>query len=271
VPDRHAAFVGTIPPIYDRYLGPLFFQPYADDLAARVVPTPDMRVLEIACGTGLVTRRLLERLGGHGSVLATDLNEPMLAYAHGQVPGAPGLAWRQADAMALPVPDRSFDAVVCGFGLLLFSDKPAAIREAFRVLRPGGAYLFNAWGPFADNPAPRIAHETVATFFPEDPPQFYTIPFGCRDPAPICGWLADAGFTDVAWTAVTRTGTSPSAAEAAIGLIEGNPIGPAIVARRADAVPEIERAVAGRIAAELGDHPVRAPLRAVVFSARRPR
>jgi len=112
---------------------------------------------------------------------------------------APGLAWRQADATVLPAPDRSVDAVVCGFGLLLFADGAAAIREAFRVLRPGGAYLFNVWGPLADNPAPRIVHETAAAFFPEDPPQFYTIPFGCHDPAPICAWLAEAGFVDVAW------------------------------------------------------------------------
>jgi SAM-dependent methyltransferase len=270
VPDRDAAFVGTIPAIYDRYLGPLFFQPYADDLVSRLVPQPDMRVLEVACGTGLVTRRLLARLDGSGSILATDLNEPMLAYGRSQIPRAPGLRWRQADAMALPVPDRSFDAVICGFGLLLFPDKAAAIRETFRVLQPGGTYLFNAWGPLADNPIARIAHETAGTFFPADPPQFYSIPFSCHDPAPICGWLADAGFSEIAWAALSKTGTSPSAAEAAIGLIEGNPIGLAIVERRADAVPEIERAVAARIAAELGDLPVRAPLRAVVFSARRP-
>jgi ubiquinone/menaquinone biosynthesis C-methylase UbiE len=270
VPDRNAAFVGSIPQNYDRYLGPLFFQPYADDLAARLVPGPALRVLEVACGTGLVTRRLLERLGGAGSILATDLNEAMLAYGRSRLPAVRGLQWRQADAMALPSSDRSFDAVVCGFGLMLCPDPAAAIRETFRVLRPGGAYLFNVWGPLADNPAPRIAHETVGAFFPADPPQFYTIPFSYHDPAPICGSLADAGFTDVTWATVDKTGASPSAAEAAIGLIEGNPIGPAIVARRADAVPEIERAVAARIAAELGDRPVRAPLRAVVFAARRP-
>jgi len=138
--DRNAAFEGTIPQHYDRYLGPLLFHPYADDLAARLVPKPDVRVLEIACGTGLVTRRLLDRLGGSGSILATDLNEAMLAYARSQVVAAPGLQWRQADAVKLPLPDRSFDAVVCQFGLMFFPDKAAALREAFRVLRPGGRF-----------------------------------------------------------------------------------------------------------------------------------
>jgi hypothetical protein len=110
----------------------------------------------------------------------------------------------------------------------------------------------------------------VGTFFPADPPQFYTVPFNCHEPGPIQAWLVAAGFADIAWTVLDKTGTSPSAADAAIGLIEGNPIAAAIVDRRADALPEIERAVAARIAAEVGDHPVRAPLRAVVFSARRP-
>src|SRR5262249_51835517 len=156
-----------------------------------------------------------ERLAGRGSILATDLNEPMFAYGRSQLPDTAGLQWRHGDAMALPVPDRSVDAVVCGFGLLLFSDKVAAIRETFRVLRPGGTYLFNAWGPLAHNPVPRIAHETVATFFPADPPQFYTVPFSCHDPASICDWLTAAGFVDVTWTSLAKTGTSPSAADAA--------------------------------------------------------
>jgi ubiquinone/menaquinone biosynthesis C-methylase UbiE len=270
VPDRDAAFIGTIPRNYDRYLGPLFFQPYAADLAARLVSRPDLRVLEVACGTGLVTRHLLDRLGGGGSILATDLNEAMIALGRSQVPAGPGLQWRQADAVKLPLPDQSFDTIVCQFGFMFFPDKAAAVREAFRVLRPGGTYLFNVWGALADNPVPRITHETVGTFFPSDPPQFYTVPFSCHQPEPIRTLLLDGGFTDVEWASVDKTGTCPSAADAAIGLIEGNPILDAIIARRADAVPEIERAVAARIAAEVGDHPVRAPLRAVVFSARRP-
>src|SRR2546422_8498354 len=94
----NAAFVGSIPQNYDRYLGPLFFFEHADDLAARLPVSRGTRVLETACGTGIVTARLWNRLRGQGALMATDLNEPMLACARTRVPEEPGLEWRQADA-----------------------------------------------------------------------------------------------------------------------------------------------------------------------------
>jgi ubiquinone/menaquinone biosynthesis C-methylase UbiE len=268
--DRNTAFVGTIPENYDRYLGPMFFHPYADDLVGRLVVTPGMRVLEVACGTGLLTRRVLERLRGRGSILATDLNEAMIAYGRGQLPPEPGLDWRQADATSLPLPDRSFDAVLCQFGLMFFPDKAAGVREAFRVLDRDGIYLFNVWDAIDRNPIARLTHETVAGFFPTDPPQFYTVPFGFHDPEAIRKLLAAAGFGRIEWAYVEKAGTSPAAADAATGLIEGNPILGAIMARRPEALPEIKKAVTARVAAELGDRPVRFGMRALVFSARRP-
>ena len=268
VADRNTAFVGDIPANYDRYLGPVFFHGYADDLAARVPLTPGMRVLEVACGTGIVTRRLLDRVREHGSLVATDLNEAMIAHGQTRIAGTPGLLeWRQADATDLPFPARSFDAVVCQFGLMFFADKAAGVREAFRVLKPGGRYLFNVWDEMARVPIARITHETVATFFPADPPQFYTVPTGFYQPEPILALLEQAGFGPVEWSYVEKTGTSPSAAEAATGLVEGNPILGAIMQRRPEALGEIKQAVTAAVAAELGDRPVRVPLRALVFSA----
>jgi ubiquinone/menaquinone biosynthesis C-methylase UbiE len=170
VTNPNAPFVGTIPQHYDQSLGPLFFQPYADDLVARVPVTPGMRVLETACGTGIVTERLLRRLAGHGTIVATDLNEAMFAYARRRGVDGPGLAWRQADAATLPFDDAAFDVVVSQFGLMFFPDKVAGIREAYRVLKPGGWYLFNVWDALAHNAVARITHETVASFFPENPP-----------------------------------------------------------------------------------------------------
>ncbi len=268
--DRNAAFVGSIPTNYDRNLGPLFFHHYADDLAARLPVHPGMRVLETACGTGLCTARLAARLGDHGTLVATDLNEPMLDCGRAKLPGGARLQWRQADAAKLPFEDRSFDAVVCQFGLMFLPDKAAGVAEAFRVLRPGGTYLFNVWDAIEHNAVARITHEVVASFFPTDPPQFYTIPFSLHDPTPIRDWLDAAGFRDVEWVPVAKVGASPSASDAVLGLIEGNPIYTAIMERRPQLLSEIKGAVARKLAAELGDHPMRCQLRALVFSARRP-
>ena len=268
--ERNAAFVGSIPANYDRYLGPLFFHDYADDLVARVETKPGLRVLETACGTGIVTERLAARLAGQGTLVATDLNEPMMAHAAQRLGAGARVEWRQADATALPFDDRSFDVVVCQFGLMFYPDKARGVREAYRVLRAGGHYIFNVWDSLTHNPAPRITHETVASFFTTDAPQFYTVPFSLAETATVSGWLRDVGFTDVDPVAVAKTGTSPSAAEAAIGLIDGNPISAAIMERKPEALADIKAAVAKNVAAQLGDRPVRAPLRAFVFTARKP-
>ena len=268
--EQHAAFVGTVPPNYDRYLGPLLFHPYADDLAARLPVARGTRVLEVACGTGIVTGRLVRRLAGQGTLVATDLNDAMIAHARTRVPADPALEWRQADGTSLPFPDRAFDAVVCEFGLMFFPDKAGGVREAFRVLRPGGAYLFNVWDRIEHNAVARIAHDTIRTFFPDDPPQFYQTPFNLQDPGGVRSLLGAAGFVDVEVVSVEKVGMSPSAADAAIGLVEGNPVLGTIMGRRPEALPDIKAAVARNIAAELGDHPVRSPLRAHVFTARRP-
>ena len=268
--ERNAAFVGSIPANYDRYLGPLFFHDYADDLVARVETKPGLRVLETACGTGIVTARLAARLAGQGTLVATDLNEPMMVHAAQRLGAGARVEWRQADATALPFDDRSFDVVVCQFGLMFYPDKARGVREAFRVLRAGGHYVFNVWGKLEDNLVPRITHETVASFFEADPPQVYTVPFSLFETEKVTAWLREAGFIDVTAEAVAKTGTSPSTEEAAIGLIDGNPIYLAIMERTPAALGDIKAALARNLTARLGpERPLRAPLRAFVFSARK--
>ncbi|HKA63083.1 MAG TPA: methyltransferase domain-containing protein [Methylomirabilota bacterium] len=268
--DRDAAFVGTIPEHYDRHLGPLLFHDMADEMAARLDVPAGARVLETACGTGIVTRRLLGRLGERGHLVATDLNAPMLAHAASRLPASDRLEWRQADATSLPFDERSFDALVCQFGWMFFPDKAAGARAAFRVLRPGARLLLSVWDRLDDNPVPRITHETIATFFSSNPPQFYTVPFTLHDPALVERFLRDAGFDEIRWQRVERVGESPSAREAATGLIEGNPVYQDIMDRWPEALTDIEATIAARLRAALGDEPLRAPLRAVFFSARRP-
>src|SRR5262249_53887641 len=209
--EQHAAFVGTIPPNYDRHLGPLLFHPYPHDPPPRLPASRGMRGLGVACGPGIVTERLGRRLAGQGTLVATDLNEAMMAYGRTRIADNPGLEWRQADGMSLPFPDRSFDAVVCEFGLMFFPDKAKGVQEAFRALKPGALYLFNVWDRIEPHPAARITHEPLRAFFPADPPQFYQTPFNLHDTSVVRSLLEAAGFVDVDCTKVEQVGQSPSA------------------------------------------------------------
>ena len=268
--DVTSAFTGKIPENYERYLASLLFEPFAEDLVARLAMHDGMRILEVACGTGIVTRRLVAKLAGRGTIIATDLNEAMFAHARKGLPRRGDATWRHADGTSLPFETRSFDAVVCQFGVMFFSDKAAGAREAFRVLKPGGVYLFNVWEALESNPVQRLTHETIASFFPTDPPKFYTVPCSYHNVATIDALLRDTGFEAVDCEHITKEGKSASSAEAAIGLVEGNPVLGEILQRRPAALADVKAAVAARLARELGDQPMRATLRALVVSARRP-
>jgi ubiquinone/menaquinone biosynthesis C-methylase UbiE len=270
VTDAHAAFQGSIPEAYDAFLGPAVMEPYALDLAARLTAFAGerSRVLEVACGTGIVTRRLRERLPESARLVATDLNPPMLEFARRKLAAIPGIEWRPADACVLPFPDGSFDLLVCQFGLMFVPDKPAALREARRVLGPGGTFLLNVWDSLEKNRFALLAHETIAGFFPGDPPAFYQVPFGLHRPEELRALLEGAGFAEVRVEPVALRGESPSARDLARGLVEGNPVSQAIRDRGTVEIGTVAAAVEKAVARELGDRPVRIPLHALVATAR---
>jgi len=164
-------FAGSIPQIYQSHFVPLIFEPYATDLARRLADRKVSRVLEIAAGTGVVTRALDKALDERVEIVATDLNPGMLEQARALGTGRT-VDWRTADAMALPVDDGSFDCVVCQFGVMFFPDKPRAFAEARRVLAPGGVFVFNAWDRIEENDFARVVTDALATLFPDDPPRF---------------------------------------------------------------------------------------------------
>ena len=230
-----AEFSGAVPGLYDQHLGPVLFEPYAADLVARLPSGEGLRLLEIACGTGIVTRRLREALPDSASVVATDLNQAMVAYAREAVP-EPGIVWQQADAQSLPFADESLDVVVCQFGFMFLPDKVQGFREARRVLVAGGLLLANVWHSMDANPFARAIHETLARRFPTDPPRFLETPYG-YEVARIRADMAEAGWEDVSFEDLALRAVGPSAASFATGFALGSPLTYELVQHDAD--PEV--------------------------------
>jgi ubiquinone/menaquinone biosynthesis C-methylase UbiE len=270
MPGTDTRFEGDIPIAYDRDLGPLLYEPYADDLARRLPLGPGARVLEIACGTGILTRHLRALLPPDGSLIATDLSEQMLVHGRrklGTAPGKSGMTWRQADAAALPFHADSFDVVVCQFGLMFVPDKARAVTEARRVLHPGGLFAFNVWGPLETNPVGRIADETMIAFFPDDPPGFYRLPFSYARQEEIESLLRASRFTDVTCERPRLPLRSRSARHAARGMVTGSPAATGIRERGGDPERVID-VMTARLASEGGDAPLELTSEALVFTGR---
>jgi ubiquinone/menaquinone biosynthesis C-methylase UbiE len=264
MPIGNAAFVGSIPENYDRYLGPVLFDPYASDLVTRLNLPESASVLELACGTGIVTQRLRDRLGPAARLVATDLNQSMLDYAARKLGPEAAVEWKQADATDLPFDDQSFDAVVCQFGMMFFPDKEQAMRETYRVLKPGGTFLFSVWDKIENNHLPHIAHKIISQFFEDNPPDFYEVPFSFHDPKTIKSLVSAAGFRQIQVSLLPLEAVSSSAEDAAKGLVHGNPVITAIRERDESSIPGIEAAVAAAVAAQCGNAPVRGRMQALV-------
>lgn len=266
--DPNTRFDGSIPAIYDRHLGPMLFAPYARDLAARVGQRGPRRVLEIACGTGIVTEALRARLPAEAEIVATDLNEAMIAHAQTARPALANVTWRTADAMGLPFADAEFDQVVCQFGLMFFPDKLAAIREIRRVLRPRGTATLSVWDSMEMNPVGRLAHESVSACFPTDPPEFYQVPYGYSGRTELGRVLREGGLADIRLEVVAFEAVSESAEHAAFGLLHGNPVILALRERGLVDPAPLQSALARTLAAAGGAAPLRLPMRAIVIEGR---
>lgn len=247
----------------------MLFQPYAEDLAARLQVEEPGSVLELACGTGILTRVLRTALPSTVKLIATDLNEPMFRNAAEKFREDEAVQWLQADACSLPFGDRMFDAVLCQFGLMFVPDKALAAREAHRVLKPDGLFLFNVWDAMKHNALGWLTHETIASYFDKDPPTFYQVPFGYHDRDEINRVLEQAGFGEIQIDLVAKESGAVRAEDAAMGLVQGNPVAVAITERDPLLLPVITRAVAQALTDRFGETDIRAPMRAIVVQARR--
>jgi SAM-dependent methyltransferase len=252
-PGTDRVFAGSIPKLYETYLVPLLFEPYAADLVNRLASRSLSRVLEVAAGTGVVTRALASVLPEHVSIVATDLNQPMLDQAAALGTKRP-VEWRQADAAQLPFPDGSFDAVVCQFGVMFFPDKRKAFSEARRVLRPGGVFIFNAWDRIEENELADTVTAALASLFPEDPPRFLArTPHGYHEHASIRQDLVSGGFLaapEIITIAARSRAKSPQ--DPAIAFCQGTPLRNEIEARGASRLGEATEFAAEAIARRFG-------------------
>ena len=269
-PDTDNIFTGSIPKLYDEYLVPLIFEPYAADLVTRVGSRDLSRILEIAAGTGVVTRQLASTLPESVSIVATDLNPAMLELAS-EVGTRRPVEWRQADATQLPFEDSTFDAVVCQFGVMFLPDKPKAFSEARRVLKTGGLFVFNVWDRIEENEFADTVTKALESLFPGDPPRFLVrTPHGYHDRAAILQDVKDGGFhapPDISTVAARSQASSPRIP--AIAYCQGTPLRSEIEARDKSRLGEATDIAAEAIARQFGPGPVDGRIQAHIVTVER--
>ncbi len=246
------------------------FEPYAADLAARVAALEPKDVLEVACGTGVVTRAMASRLPASCRLEATDLSHEMVGHAE-RIGTERSVSWRQANVMELPHADASFDVVVCQFGAMFFPDRVAAYRQVLRVLRPGGRFLLNFWEDLDRNEFAAVISDAVAELHPENPPSFLaTVPYSKGDPIAAATELTAAGFE--ACRSDRRAERSPAsdARQAAVAFCHGTPLRGEILARDADGLESATAAATGALEKRFGQGPIDGLLSAIVLCAQKP-
>ena len=240
-PKTDTSFTTDVALLYESTLVHLIFRPYARDLAERARDLAPSSVLEIACGTGVVTRALAEALSEECDIVATDLNEAMVAHGR-EVGTTRTVTWRQADVMALPYAEAIFDVVVCQFSVMFFPVRVAAYREVRRVLRPGGSFLFNVWNSIEQNEFADVVTKAVSALYPQDPPQFLArTPHGHGSPTEIESDVRNAGFETCALIQRDEVSVAAAPRLPAVAYCQGTPLRNEILAREPDG---LERATA---------------------------
>jgi len=261
-------FTGSIAENYDRYLVPLIFESFARDMAQRAAGLSPSSVLETAAGSGVVTRALAPRLVQSASYVVTDLNQPMLDQAATRQPADSRISWRKADAQALPFEDAVFDLVCCQFGVMFFPDRQSGYREAKRVLKPGGCFMFNVWDRIEENVFANDVTNALAEVFPNDPPRFLArTPHGYHDTALIRSDLEQAGFSRVAIETRAEQSRASSPRHPAVAYCQGTPLRNEIEARDAEKLEAATDHAASAIANRHGSGQVAAKIQAHVIVA----
>ena len=268
MPDLDKVFTGSISRLYESHLVPLIFEPYALDIQKKIIGLHASRILEVAAGTGVVTRAMATVVDDEATIVATDLNQAMLDEAS-VVGAARPVQWLKADAMALPFPDNEFDAVVCQFGAMFFPDKSRAYSEARRVLKPGGTFIFNVWDRIEENEFADVVTAALAGLFPDDPPRFLArTPHGYHERSTIACDVASGGFTRPAeLVTVALRSRAASARVPAVAYCQGTPLRSEIEAQGGTRLAEATDVAADAIRQRFGAHAVDGKIQAHIITA----
>ena len=259
-------FAGSIPQHYEQYLGPMFFEPYAIEIANRIDPSSVKLALELASGTGRVTAHLREVLPSTAKLTASDISSDMLTIAQEKLKSA-NIEWKIIDAQDLPFDSNSIDLIVCCFGYMIVPDRTKAFKEAYRVLKPGATLLFSTWDKLESIGASDVYRKVVKKYLEEPLPEIYSLPFSMYDETEIKNMLRPAGFTKITVEKVKKQSVCSSVKEAAIGLTQGGPIYNEIVHRNPAWIEEIRAAVEKELSEKFGTSPLVAPMSAVITQA----
>ena len=263
-------FAGSVPEVYDRHLVPLIFEPYAEDLIARLAQLNLSAVLEVAAGTGVVTRTMAANLPSSVAITATDLNQSMIDHAQAVGTSRP-VQWQAADVMDLPFDAASFDAVVCQFGAMFFPDRPRAYAEVGRVLRPGGVFVFNVWDNISQNEFADVVSAAVRDLFADYPPMFLARTPHCYfDEATIRADVSGGGLVVDRFEVLEARSRAASAEVPAIAYCQGTPLRNEIEALYPSRLGEATAAATTAIRQRFGAIDVDGKIRAYVITAVKP-
>jgi ubiquinone/menaquinone biosynthesis C-methylase UbiE len=260
-----ASFAGSVPANYDKYLGPVLFEPYALDIISRIKDAKN--VLELACGTGRVTRHLLNKIPADGRLTATDLNPDMIAVAK-EIVTSDKVEWRTADAQELPFDDNSFDHIICQFGVMFFPDKAKAMAEAYRLLQPGGTYIFNVWDDLQFNPRSMMIKTIMEDIMGNDAPDFLRKgPYSWFDKNEIRGLLQLTGFKKVELEVVYKTAYYEKAEDLISGFVKGSPLSAYLAEQTEELRNKIVSSLVEKVVSEFGETNLESPMQAIVCTA----